>query len=474
MNSKTIFQEDFKDDVQWAAEFGYLNGFPDTSRSAVSCADPCHRLMIFSGLHEGACMPLKDGTYSLGRSFECDIVLKDPGIMPLHLNVICHADAITLRPELGDVHLDGQQVRHETVLPESPAVVTIAGIHFGLALEGAAWCPLDFPRIDEMARNAAAKEQGSAPLELVPSAGGGDAYDTSIIGLAKASVLSKYVPLSFILFFIVSAVFLFHVKAPDTAALTASIRKQFDERHFPKPAIQVDDEGFLDVTVYTADASKKKEIQDMVLALPATVRSHIYADVDVIRALQDYIAKMAYPVKAVYQGHGRVVVEGFVENQQEADVMEGLLKNNVMGLRGVDLQVLLLDQVRPGLLAILEKAGLADKVDLRPQTNHLLAQGALDAEESARWREAKQAMLERWAGRFDIVEQIKDRDTASLPGKIDIPIAGVTLLPDPFITLQDGKVYFKGASLKNGTVIKDIGPERIIVEVDGQEYYYNY
>jgi hypothetical protein len=46
--------------------------------------------------------------------------------------------------------------------------------------------------------------------------------------------------------------------------------------------------------------------------------------------------------------------------------------------------------------------------------------------------------------------------------------------PDPFITLQDGKVYFKGASLKNGTVIKDIGPKRIIVEVNGREYYYNF
>ena len=46
--------------------------------------------------------------------------------------------------------------------------------------------------------------------------------------------------------------------------------------------------------------------------------------------------------------------------------------------------------------------------------------------------------------------------------------------PYPFITLQNGKVYFKGASLQNGTVLKEIGPERIVVEIDGRDYYYNF
>jgi type III secretion system YscD/HrpQ family protein len=480
MDCETVYMEKLIDNFEWAAEFGYLNEIPASLQSTMPGSEKCHQLMIFSGLHEDASMPLRDGTYSVGRSYECDIVLKDPGIAPIHLKLICDEGAIALRPELGAVYVDGQQVKHETVLSEPPAVVTIAGIHFGLAVEGAAWCPLAFPEIATDAENFTEEEQGElteANDDNLPKPVHTAAIETFIASftrLAKAHVLSKYVLLTFILIFITSAVFFFHIKEPDNFALIADIEKQFTERRLPKPAIQVDAEGFLDVTAYAPDVKKKKEIIGILQTLPVTVRSHVYTDEEVGRALQDYISKMAYTLETIYQGRGRVLVKGFVENQQEADLMRGLLKSNVMGVRSVEFNLFFLDKMRPDLLVILEEFDLKDKIEFRPQIQNLLAQGSLGGEENVRWQNAKKTILDRWDRRFDIIDQTKAQAYATLPGKIDIPIAGVTLQPHPFITLQDGKVYFKGASLQNGTVIKDIGREKIIVEYNGQEYYYNF
>jgi type III secretion system YscD/HrpQ family protein len=486
MNPETVLQEEYTDKFQWATEFGYLNGFPASSPPAPPDADRCHQLMIFTGQHAGASLPLADGTYSMGRSYECDIVLKEAGVEPVHLVLICNAGTIALRPELGAVYLDGQLVPCETVLPEPPAVVTIAGIHFGLAVGGAVWSPLDLPRISP----GRSKNAGSFPGKKKKEQIGGDKdrapqpvetdtinnhFRTALSRLQKAGTLSKIVPLVFILLFMISTVFLFNIKAPENSALIMGIEKQFSERHLPKPAIQIDAEGFLDVTAYVPEVSQKEEITAFLQKVPLAVQSHVYADDEVKRALQDYISRMGLPVEAAYQGKGRASVKGFVENQQEADVVKNLLKSNVVGLHTVDLHVLPLGQVRTELTAALEDADLTDKIDLRPQSGHLLAIGTLDSAARARWQDAKKTIIQRLGQPLAIIDQIKGLELqATIPGKIDIPIAGVTMQPYPFITLQDGKVYFKGASLKNGTVIKEIGQKRIVVEINGKDYYYNF
>lgn len=189
---------------------------------------------------------------------------------------------------------------------------------------------------------------------------------------------------------------------------------------------------------------------------PLAVKDHVYVDEQIERALQDYIARMAFPVEAAYQGGGRALVKGFVENQQEADTLVSLLKSNVTGLHTVNLHVRPLDQLRPEWEAILKDSSLADKIILRPQAGHLLAEGTLNNEQRLRWNTAKKAIAAHLGRPADIVEQIQARETLKdIPGKIDIPIAGVTMAPYPFITLQDGKVHFKGACFENGTVINE-------------------
>ena len=482
LNSETAIGNEFKDNGRWAAEFGYFSGTAASQMPVTSSPEQCHQLMIFNGLHAGAIMQLTDGIFSLGRSYECDIVLKDPGIEPIHLKVVCDAGVVALHPELGAVYLDGQSIERETVLPDSPVVVTIAGVHFGLAVEGALWHPLEFPMIREDAVFPLKKDQDKQADEnndLAPlSAGSADSahyLGTALNRLKKTSALSKFVPVVFILLFIVSAVFFFHVETPDNAAFITDIEKQFAKRHLPKPDIEVDHEGYLDITAYAPDVSGKEEIAACLKGFPLSIRPHIYADDQVALALQNYISKMAFAVEAAYQGNGRASIKGFVENNQEAGVLESLLKGNVMGLRTIDLQVLALDRVRSTLAATLKEADLTDRVNLQPQTGHLLARGILDTEERTRWQAMKKTLSKRLGGKVAIIDQIKNRELPdNMPGKVDIPIAGVTMEPYPFITLQDGKVYFKGASLKNGTVIKDIGQKRIVVEIDGRDYYYNF
>ncbi len=468
MAFETVVQEN-EHDFQWPLESGC---FADQQ---------CHQLMIFTGLHTGATMPLADGTYSLGRSYECDIVLKDPGIEPVHLKVICNSGVVALRPELGSVYTNGYVVGGETILPESPVVVTIADVHWGLAVKGAAWCPLAFPEIQKNASPAlkenteARDHSGHSQGPRTPMATAVLVFKATARHLRETSTLGKLVPVAFILLFTISAAFLFPIKVPENVAVARDIEKQFSQWRLDKPVCQIDPHGFLDLTAYVPNVSRKEEISTFLKKLPLAVKDHVYVDEQIEWALQDYIARMAFPVEAAYQGGGRALVKGFVENQQEADTLVSLLKSNVTGLHTVNLHVRPLDQLRPEWEAILKDSSLADKIILRPQAGHLLAEGTLNGEERLRWNTAKKAIVAHLGRPADIVEQIQARETLKdIPGKIDIPIAGVTMAPYPFITLQDGKVYFKGACFQNGTVIKDIGPKRIIVEIDGRDYYYNF
>lgn len=479
MPPETVLQkEEYKDDFQWVREFDLSDNFPAASKASAPFAETCHQLMIFNGLHAGASLGITDGTYSLGRSYECDIVLKDPGVEPIHLQIHCQAGTFILRPEFGAVYLDGQLVIHETELPQAPVVLTITGVHFGLAVEGAIWYPLVFPKINENAGNLQDKKQDEQDEQETPSDGPAGImahFKLALNHLHHGSALSKFVPVVFIFLFFISAMFFFHVKVPDNATLITDIEKQFLERHLPKPDIHVDAEGFLDITAYAPTNDQKEKIAAFLQRLPMKIRPHIYADDQIEQALQDYIAKMAFSVEAAYQGNGNVFVKGFVENHQEADVLENLLTSNVMGLRNVDLQIRRMEQVRPELAAILKEADLTDKIKIRPQSAHLLAEGNLNADERIRWQAAKKTIIDRLGRPLKIVDRIgQNKFAGNSPGKIDIPIAGVTMKPYPFITLQDGKVYFKGASFQNGTILKDIGPERIVVEINGQEYYYNF
>ncbi len=422
-------------------------------------------LKIFAGMHNGAQLRLFDGTYKIGSSDDCDIIIKDEGIAENHMLLNCASGRFMVTPRQGIVYVDGHPVDDEQTNLYPQTIATIGPVHFGLVTENANWSPEDLPTI--------------RPL---PDATQSDFSDRDQSALS--SVLNKltvrHAKFTGTLIFIVSCLFISiysfsSVREPDTNEHIARVNKIFTEAQLSEPVIAIDKQGLMTITAYVPTRQEQKQLSEKLRSLSIPLQSHLFAEDDLNEACKTYTSEMQLPIDVRYRGKGKVLVSGFVQNQENFDIVISQIRHNMSGVRKIYNNVKLLERVNPELSSVLQDSELSGKIDFKPTSKALIATGVLDMIERSRWQTAKDMIYARLGDNLNITDRITAKEKIEFtPGRIEMPIASVSIGNYPYITLQDGKVYFKGAAMKNGTLIKDIHPDRIVVEISGREYFYRF
>jgi type III secretion system YscD/HrpQ family protein len=148
---------------------------PETSsESATSPRAPAWQLAVLRGLHTGARVPLAAEDWMLiGAAEDCDVVLRDRGVLPHHAALCVRGERWQVRAIDGPVHAGGDEIpAGANAMLDDGGVWELAGVALGVgSAEAPAWAALAEPESAQgdavMAAAAAASLDGDGSGESV-------------------------------------------------------------------------------------------------------------------------------------------------------------------------------------------------------------------------------------------------------------------------------------------------------------------
>jgi type III secretion system YscD/HrpQ family protein len=428
--------------------------------------DGVYLLQIFSGMHRGAMVVLHPGEYMLGCSEECDIVLEDDGIEPEHMVLTCSPDGhFSIAAKTGDFLIDGNPCEGDETGLDIHKIVTIGQIHWAVLRQGDDWQPDDLP-------NLAAADAST------PEAGKDDAPDDKESGKRKKKkeVLKQWWPLGAMggvgLLFYCATYALSSNPVQNNELHIERVKKIFEELNLPEPIISINVEGIMEVVGYTKLAVDKQRVLEKLKSMPPWVQARIFAGENIIASCRIVLARMSYAIEPDYVERGTILLKGFIGAKKDIEIIINRLKQDVGGLQSIQERLWVLDDVVPELIGILKENKLDESIRIEIKDGYPVAAGLLSKNEEESWKNAKMTIAQLFGDDFILIDKIEAAEK-QLPGKVLLPITGVTLGEYPYITMTGNRVYFVGSPLKNGLIISEIRSDRIVIEKDGRKYYYD-
>jgi type III secretion system YscD/HrpQ family protein len=417
-------------------------------------------LKIFSGCHQGARIALRSGRYRIGSDQGCDLVLLNDEISAEHVQLVVEKQVCHLSPVDGDAFVNGIKVIGESADVELENVITIGGVNFGLMQPRSQWQPKAMPVLTDPTDTT---EQVDETAEVA-------------IPIWKrlrwwyACVLLPIFVLPFLLM-----QFAFKAHVADKQLYVDDVKRIFLELGCSEPSITIDESGFMRVVGYAHDDSQKDQLAAQLDGVKRPMHYRLFSGTAIQESCNQYLTKMGLMVKARYQDPGRVMLQGFLPKREDEELLVERCKANISGITSVQTHLWVLEKLMPSITQTLGQFELENKVSIVPTVDHLLASAKINRQQYSIWRKAVAAIHETFGDDLNIVEKMDVYDEGTTrPGIINLPISGVTLGPNPYISLKGGKICFKGAPLKGGMLLKDILSDRIVVEIQGREYHYNY
>jgi type III secretion system YscD/HrpQ family protein len=426
--------------------------------------DGVYLLKIFNGIHRGAVVGLHPGEYILGCNDECDIVLEDDGIESEHIVLTCRpAGQFSIMSKTGEFFIDGSPVEEDETGLDLHEIVTIGQIHWAVIEEGDGWQPVGFPDLGTDNASMTEADKDDAPADEK------DEKKDKKAGLNRLWPIGAIGAIGLLFYFATYALSSNPVQNNELHIEHA--KKIFEELNLPEPRISINSEGIMEVVGYTKLVEDKQRVMEKLKAMPQWVQPRIFAGENIITSCQIVLARMSYAIEAEYVERGTILLKGFVNAKKDIEIIIGRLKQDVGGLKSVQERLWVLDDVVPELIGIIKENKLDESVRIEIMDGYPVAVGLLRKYEEASWQDAKMTIARLFGDDFILKNKIEAAEK-QLPGKVILPITGVTLGEHPYITMSGNRVYFEGSPLKNGLILSEIRNDRIVIDKNGRKYYY--
>jgi type III secretion system YscD/HrpQ family protein len=250
------------------------------------------------------------------------------------------------------------------------------------------------------------------------------------------------------------------------------VKKIFEELNLPEPIISINSDGIMEVVGYTKLAVEKQRVMEKLKAMPPWVQARIFAGENIIASCRIVLARLSYAIEPDYVERGTILLKGFIGAKKDIEIIINRLKQDVGGLQSIQERLWVLDDVVPELVGIIKENKLDESIRIEIEEGYPVSVGFLRKDEEESWKNAKMTIAQLFGDDFILKNKIEAAEK-QLPGKVLLPITGVTLGEHPYITMTGNRVYFVGSPLKNGLIISEIRSDRIVIDKDGRKYYYD-
>jgi type III secretion system YscD/HrpQ family protein len=429
--------------------------------------DIVYLLKIFNGIHQGAEVELHPGEYLLGCNDACDIVLGDDGIEPEHMVLTCNRSGqFSIAAKSGKFLIDGNPVEEDETGLEIQKIVTMGQIHWAVVEQGDQWQPDDYPALGAMGTSMPGADEDDAPAEKI----------NEEKKKKKKLTLMRWWPLGAMggvgLLFYYATYAISNIPVQNNELQIERINKIFKELNLPDPSISINAEGIMEVVGYTKLAVEKQRVMEKLKVMPPWVQARIFAGENIITSCRIVLARMSYAIEPVYTERGTILLKGFIGAKKDIEIIINRLKQDVGGLQNIQERLWIIDDVVPELIGIIKANDLEKYIRIEIEDGYPIAVGLLGKQKEENWTAARMTIAQLFGDDFILKSKIETSEK-QLPGKVLLPITGVTLGEHPYITMTGNRVYFVGSPLKNGLIISEIRSDRIVIDKDGRKYYYD-
>ncbi|WP_281646231.1 type III secretion system inner membrane ring subunit SctD [Parendozoicomonas sp. Alg238-R29] len=483
-------------------------------------------LKILSGPHVGAEIPLDSGTWTLGRHEECDLVLTDDTLAERHieLNISPEEVQVTNLAQGQSIYLSGEPQPDSFAL--QPHTVVMAGsLYFAVGAIGQPWPELSLSgppatlTPQQPAKPTATSHTASAPEEIVledniPIID--DQVDDDELsdleeerGLKEKAARSKpgvfsslfnsmnSASVSFDFFgwckrhpFVLGGMalggffsiliggffWLWTMTDPEKTALENITPAQTAEVIITQMNIQDVSlkklpDGSVIISGYVADNNVKDGLQKALndaqvpYTFQAVVMNEMRANAAAVLEQYDF-KQMSIELDTT---PGSLVLSGYAANPKEVGRIREVLQQEVHGLVSivdqVEYQVTRLKTLR----TMLKERGLSQKIRLLETPGKVILKGRLgDASQGYYLKEIVQNFREKYSNRPQLVIDVTLPATDLATMQPLLKIKSVSLGRIPYVILDNGEKYLRGAKLKNGYILENINLEYLTLKL-GQE-----
>ena len=488
-------------------------------------------LKILSGPHVGAEIPLDPGTWILGRHEECDLVLTDDTLAERHveLNVTPEGVQVTNLAQGQNIYLSGEAQPNSFAL--TPHTVVMAGsLYFAIGAIGQPWPelslsgpPTSAPPVQALSEDA--PQPATAPTEdhgeeIVL---GGDDIPTlsdrieedelevleAELGvkpkskrkkpgfLAKLLTKASDTSFEFDLFdwfgrhpFVLGGIllsgffsillggffWLWMMTDPEKTAMANITPAQTAETiitqmNAPDITMKKLPDGSVVISGYVADNTIKDSLQKALneakvpYNFQAVVMNEMRANAAAVLEQYDF-QQMSIELDTT---PGSLVLSGYAANTKEVARIREVLQQEVHGL------VSIVDQVEyqvtrlKALRTMLKERGLSQKIRLLETPGKVILKGRLgDASQGYYLKEIVQDFREKYRNRPELMIDVTLPATDLATMQPLLKIKSVSLGRIPYVILDNGEKYLRGAKLKNGYILENINLEYLTLRL-GQE-----
>lgn len=366
-------------------------------------------LKILSGPHLGAEVVLRDGRYVMGSDEDCDILLDDGSIAARHLSLQVSGGEIRIAAMDDAVYVDGEKAEPGDVPLLPYRIVTVGTTHFGVGISGEKWPPFDLPAIHGPERPLKETED-PAGREAACGQAGKDRGKRRLLfaGLTAA------IPVFLLVFFSLIAPPL-PPETPagpsDPAERLAGVRGALENLGIAGIKASILEDGRMEVRGFVETAGEKRRLVEALRPFrtePVPLLVRVAVNGRMVEDCRDILGSLGLDLNVESGGPGKIVLTG-----QAPD--EGLLNRGIALLR-------------------------QDLPALRDVENRVVALA------------------------WPVIETAAAvPGSAGEPVRSALPALSVSLGPVPFLSLAGGKKFFEGARWEEGTFIKAIGPDGIVL-----------
>lgn len=459
-------------------------------------ADKTWLLKIFTGPHAGSEAVLNLGTYVVGRSPDCDIILNDTSLVEQHFRLILTADTIRLNliATNSPTYVGADQATSDTIELKYFQVVSIGTLCFAIGPAKETWPPIELSTVAD-SPSAPAPEppvEGVAPVSSsLKSKMLSSKIEQYLQWWQQSSSQQRgYLLAGIALLSVGLSLLIIVLSAEQINVQSLESQRQHVEtlmqEYIVDASVKIVPKAgnrMLVIRGYT-DTDEERDAFARALgeaSIVADTQIHSserlrHATSAILEQLLDH-EKNSVKVASVPGAPGKMLLLGYVQEDAEWQRVLKIIKDDVTGIQGFEDRVRTLDDTIRVLMQMLNAEHLTDKFNVKPVSGviYLDARTVLEEQEQQRWLKVHNRFQARFGNHPRLVlggqepakQKIKTLD-------IDIDVQAISFGNTPYLVMSSGQRYTVGSLLENGYIVEEINRTFVLLYKDGQlaRYYF--
>lgn len=445
-------------------------------------------LRILNQPHTGAQAEIGSEPLCIGSGMDCDIILNDPLLQHEHCKLRRSAEGIEIELTGGAAHLDGQLMEKSPFTARAGQVLTIGSTHMAFGEAGDVWDAIAIPSIHSLggaapvAKEVVAAGSATSP-SLAPSPAPRNAPRRHTFTWAIATAASLGVILTLALFFYRSEQkrgmesMARSQGNPDEFFSANMYKTNLDNEAADKVAERVKREvsgatlsggernGKAFLRIYVRTRAQANEVQKIVNASPIPVFTEIVSLEEIEKSAVMMAGMKGYDLEVTFAKDGTAYWSGYLpkaedwkEVQTRMEIDLPYIKTNVVSLTYAA-------DIEKRANELLAEANIKAQLAFSALPREIIITGTMPENQTEAWNDVCAKLREQFGGMLTLTDTVgSGKPVVVSENPFHSPIAGVTLGAIPSVVLVDGQRIYKGAVLKDGSVLNAITEKNLILK----------